>query len=399
MRIGVDLFSFDPEYSGGVSTFSLGLVEGLLANLDEDATLTLLVTPLNKNYIKKQFAGRNIKLFILKRSILNRIINRAIIYLSWLIQEYRLRYWYELFIQKTLNRGVESAVDALIVPTTVLNFYALRIPTILCIHDIQQEYHPENFTFHQRVLRWSTYRLSCYKATTIQVSSRYIQDCLLDKFKFLSPQSFLIAPEGVDISKFSVVAVDRVPKSLPNTIRQDFLFYPAQIWKHKNHEVLMRALSICRLRLGFEIPCVLTGFDYGFWKEINKTREELSLNSVYYLGRVDLQELVWLYKKCSAVLALGLHESSSLPLREGASFGKPLICADIPPNIEALDSLHLNIFEGNSPDSLAEEFLKITEKNSNIYELATQNKYLVASLSWKVIALLYLEKLKFNPKK
>jgi glycosyltransferase involved in cell wall biosynthesis len=393
VRIGIDFYAFNPEYVGGVSTFSLGLVEGLLANIAEEDELVILVSEDNEPVLVSWFHGRNVRILRISSPPLAGYINSTLTLLSWLVREYRLRYWYDRLIRRRLSEHIGNSVDALIVPTTVLNFYALGVPTILCIHDIQHEYHPENFTLRQRIARWAPYRLSAARATAIQVSSNYIRDCLLEKFTFLSQQSFMIAPEGVDRNRFSYLAGDRIPQSLPVSIHQRYVFFPAQIWKHKNHALLMYALAHFRKCTGFEMPCVLTGFDYGHWKKIEKIRDKLGLKAVFYLGRVDLPELLWIYKNCIAVLALGLHESSSLPVREGAAFGKPLICADIPPNLEIAEYLHVNLFQKNSPESLATQLVAVYNDIKNMKNLATENIDLIKTLDWEQIAPNYIARL------
>jgi glycosyltransferase involved in cell wall biosynthesis len=155
----------------------------------------------------------------------------------------------------------------------------------------------------------------------------------------------------------------------------------------------MHALAIFRTRMGFEMPCILTGHDYGHWSNIEEMRAALRLDAVYYLGRVDFAELLWLYKHCDAVLALGLHESSSLPVREGASFGKPLICADILPNVESAEYLHINLFQQDSPEALADKLVALCQNQADIQRLATMNAGLVSSLSWTVIAPAYINRL------
>lgn len=396
MRVGVDVYAFNPASSDGVSTFTLGLVNGLLANSLPGKPLVLLASQANESFFRELFAGRNVLIFRVPVPRFARHLNRIIWILSWMFREYRFRYWYELWFRRGLIRQIEAKVGALIVPTTVFNFFALRVPTILCIHDIQHEYHPENFSLHQRMLRWASYRLSCARATAIQVSSLYIQDCLREKFTFLAQHQFLVAPEGVDTNRFSEMAEDRIPKGLPSASRQGFVFYPAQIWKHKNHVLLMHALAAFRAQMGFEIPCVLTGHDYGYWQEVEKIRSALALRSVFYLGRVEFAELLWLYKHCSAVLALGLHESSSLPVREGAAFGKPLLCADILPNVESAEYLHLQLFRQDSPEALADLLVAVHKGTDNIREASAQNKAAIAELRWHVIATKYIDRLSGN---
>ncbi|MFZ8477744.1 hypothetical protein ACO1MN_15895, partial [Staphylococcus aureus] len=81
---------------------------------------------------------------------------------------------------------------------TTLPFPAARVPGILCIHDIQQEFHPEYFSLRESAARWGSYRLSCWAAFAVQASSQFVKDCLLEKFRFLAADKIFVAPEGVD---------------------------------------------------------------------------------------------------------------------------------------------------------------------------------------------------------
>ena len=396
MRIGIDLYAFNHSYSGGVSTFSLGLVEGILKSITDENELILLTSIENEKIISNLFSHLKVKIVSIHLSRSDRYLNYLIFVLSWIVSEYRLRLWFDKIFRLAIKRTIESTVDALIIPTTVMNFYNLEIPTILCIHDIQQEFHPEFFTLIDRINRWAPYRLSCYLATNIQVSSNYIKTCLIEKFKFLyGNEKFLVAPEGVDIHRFSESAPCNLPSNLSNEELNQFTLYPAQIWKHKNHKLLMYALASYREKTGSELPCVLTGQDFGYWPEVSRLKEVLKLNKVYYLGKVDFGELIWLYKNCTSVLALGLHESSSLPLREGAIFGKILICADIPQNIETAVSLNLNLFDKNNSNSLTYILLSTHAGDENHLKLAQENINKALLLQWDFVAKLYVERLKF----
>lgn len=391
-RIGLDLYSLDPEYSGGVNTFALGLLNGLYESLPKDCELKVILSKRNRKFLEKILDGRNIEIYEPSEVFFYRYINGFIVYISWLFKEFRIRYWFDKIFRKSLSRSIEAEVDALILPAVLFNFYGLKVPTILCIHDIQQEYCPQNFTFHNLVARWAPYRLSAWRAKTIQVSSNYIKQTLIEKFPFTSEKDFLVAPEGVDPQRFSLRALSKKPSGLGNGFVGKFLFYPAQIWKHKNHILLMHALAKFRDRMGFEIPSVLTGYDYGYWSEIDLVRERLGLGSVYYLGRVELSEIIWCYKNSLAVLALGRHESSSLPVREGAVFGKPLICSNIPPNIEASKHINLQLFDAESEDSLDEVISNIWFDDGSISFAAMRNIEIIRNYHWSSIAKTYIEK-------
>lgn len=393
MRIGIDLYSFRPTSSDGVSTFSLGLAVGLSECIRGKGSVVILTSAKNDKQLRERLDADSFDFFCVPVSIFARYINRIMWLLSFCFKIYRIRYWYERSFRTRLSRKIEEHVDALIVPTTVFNFFDLVIPTILCVHDIQQEFMPENFTLHQHALRWGSYRLSCDRATEIQVSSRYIKNCLLEKFNFLNEGKIFMAPEGVDRSKFSPESPDARPNFFPSANAEKFVFYPAQIWKHKNHAYLIDALVEYKHRMGKEFACVLTGGDYGYWKALAELISQSGLNEVVYLGRVDMTELLWIYKNCAAVLALGLHESSSLPIREGATFGKPLICIDIEPNLEAREYLNINVVNHDNHEDLVDILIQLESDDSSLRKVALGNLERLKKLEWSTIAHTYLDRI------
>ena len=390
MRIGIDFYGLDPEYSGGVSTFALGIAKGLLNNLQQSDSVVIFVSEKNEKHMKSMLANLPVTFIKISVGKAYRYINRMIWLLAWAIRIFKLRFWYEKYFRAHTMSVIDDLIDVLVIPTTVLNFYALKSPSILCIHDIQQEYHPELFSFNERVLRWASYRLSCWKADAIQASSNYIKDCLIEKFELINPEKVFIAHEGVDLDKFSMDIQGQRPENIISLEANGFVFYPAQLWPHKNHLLLIEALSIFRNKMGFELPCVLTGYDYGYWRLVHDRIEEHQLKSVYFLGRVSFVQLLWLYRNCNAVLALGLHESSSLPVREGAVFGRPLICSNIPPNVETQEFLHLRIVDQINPNDLAGAFVELTEDGDKMFADGSENANLVKIFDWDSIAKKYI---------
>jgi glycosyltransferase involved in cell wall biosynthesis len=285
---------------------------------------------------------------------------------------------------------IEQAVDVVIAPTAKLNFFGLKTPSILCVHDIQHEYHPELFTFAMRIARWGAYRASCWKAAAVQASSEYIRKCLLEKFPFIEPRKIFLAHEGVNVDDFLLALPPQKPRAIGDLSADTFAFYPAQLWPHKNHLLLIDALAIFLARNGSELPCVLTGHDYGLWQHIQRRVQECGLKHVHYLGRVAFPEMLWLYRNCRGVLALGIHESSSLPVREGAVFGKALICANIPPNVETQEFLRVRLFEKDKAEDLADALSELADRTSALSRESSENANLAKALDWASIAKTYL---------
>jgi glycosyltransferase involved in cell wall biosynthesis len=386
MKIGVDLCDLDPAYTGGINSFAFGLLSGLLAVRRPGDQLVLLVTGRNEAFLREKFAGSDVGFLKLPLGGLARHMDRLLILASWAAGNFKFRYWYDRIFRARMMRDVDQAVDVLAVPLGVLRFYGMRAPTLLSIHDIQQEYHPELFSLRDRIRRWAPYRLSAWRAAMVQASSHYIEDCLIEKFSFMTAQKIAVIPEGVDRQAFSLDAPGEMPSQLADLRGEDFVFYPAQIWPHKNHILLVDALAHIRDQTGVELPCVLTGHDYGHWAAVQGRIAALGLKQVRYLGRVSFPQLLWLYRNCRAVLALGMHESSSLPVREGAVFGKVLIALDIPPNREVQDHLKVTLVGGANGGDLAVALIALRQNLGQIVNDGAQNATLIRHFDWKAIA-------------
>ncbi|MBU3621114.1 glycosyltransferase [Polynucleobacter sp. CS-Odin-A6] len=390
MKIGIDFYSFNPEYSGGVHNFSIGLVDGFEKN--NLIELVIITSSKNRASLEKLFYGRQVNFITIQKKILDNHINRIIWVASWITRNINIRKLFDHYYRRKISEIIEREIDVLIVPTPTLNFYALKKHTILCIHDIQHMYYPKNFSIPQLIGRWASYRLSLEAADAIQVSSQYVKNTLSEKFNNKYTQKVFFASEGVDLERFSTSSLAIKPVKILKDLQEDefFVYYPAQLWPHKNHSMLLDALLLIKKELGKEITCILTGQDYGYGKIILNKIHKLKLEKIYVLGRVPQEEVIWLYKNCTVVLALGLHESSSLPVREGAQFGKVIVCADIPPNEEIKNQLNIELVNSKHAKELKEKLVKIHEERAGFIKRGSENSQLVKKFAWQHVVVPYL---------
>ena len=389
MRIGIDLTKLDRDYVGGVATFADGLTNGLIRSSSASDEIVVFGTSKNEKDLLARFSAPRVSVVKLYEWRGHRYLTGLLSYAGLAFGTFKFPYFYDRLFRSTVSGKIDCLVDFLIVPTTTLGLTSCRAPTILCVHDIQQEFHPEYFSLRERLSRWGRYRLSCWAASAVQASSHFVKNCLLEKFKFLSPEKIFVSAEGVDFSKFRLGA-DRQPPQMAEAIDpKNFLFYPAQLWPHKNHLLLIEALALFRDRNGYEISCILTGEDCGMGVAIAAEISRKKLSKIRYLGKVPFLELLWLYHHCRAVLALGLHESSSLPLREGAVFGKPLICSDIAPNKELAETLFLMMFSSRDAMNLTKS-IELLNSDDDGFRKSKANEEAVKCFNWDRIAKDYI---------
>ena len=108
-----------------------------------------------------------------------------------------------------------------------------------------------------------------------------------------------------------------------------YLFYPAQLWPHKNHSTILYALKQLR-ETGDDLELVLTGADTGNRQYLQALVLDLGIEDrVRFLGFVDRRTVVMLYRYAFALVYPSLFGPDNLPPLEAFALGCPVIAADL----------------------------------------------------------------------
>ena len=219
--------------------------------------------------------------------------------------------------------------------------------------DIQQEFYPEFFTQEELSHRALMYLPSCQEATAVVTLSR--QRDRASSTNTVCPRrrfTVSIRPEFRDDRGFALgLSPEQVLRKyhLPSS----YAFYPANMWPHKNHRLLLLALHRLRQRYGVRLPLVLTGDDLGQWKTLHEIAQHFQLHEqLYYLGYVAAEELTPLYAGATMVVFPSLYEGFGLPLLEAMQVGCPVAAAN--PQAFPRSSEAALLFDPRSPDCIAE---------------------------------------------
>ena len=152
---------------------------------------------------------------------------------------------------------------------------------------------------------------------------------------------------------------------------KQWFFYPAEFIPHKNHIYILDALNFLNEEKSKNINFVFTGSDGGNLSYIKKMVKDNNLgNRVKIFDYLEDNQIISLYKNCSAVVMPTYVGRSSLPLLESLFFNKKIFYAK-----DILDDelkKYVNEFDLNEPKDLAEK-LKLFDKNSN--EINTKQIY------------------------
>ncbi|MFZ4680896.1 MAG: glycosyltransferase family 4 protein [Terrimicrobiaceae bacterium] len=156
--------------------------------------------------------------------------------------------------------------------------------------------------------------------------------------QFAAKARVLPFPSSLALSDLPETATDfRIRLGVP----EKYLLVANQFWAHKNHDVVIQAMSDLRRR-GHPARVVFVGnmFDHRNSEQCvastvlqSLSRHDLGQN-VRMLGRVSHADLVSLLRHAGAVLQPSRFEGWSTTVQDAKALGRPLICSDIPTHRE-----------------------------------------------------------------
>lgn len=386
MRVGINCISLDPNYAGGINSFTLGLLAGF-ESLSGGDSFVIFANSANVHLFERWQNVPNFRLVVMDATSIRarKVLRRASVFLA----SPALYRAVSDFLFADLIRAMDSECDVLYTPTTVLLSYNSKVPNVLSMHDVQQCHYPQFFTWNELSVRRITYPLSARYATHMQASSDFLKRDLVENLPGLDARNVTVIPEGVDIELFARPAD---PSCLEKySLPRRYLFFPAQLWPHKNHITVLRALAGLKEKHGLKVPLVLTGADYSAGPLIREFIRRNGLEFVHYLGKVPFQELLALYQQAAFMITAVLYESSSLPVLESAAAGTPIIASSTPPNQELGRRLKINLFPADEADALEALLLGLWNDSAKAAEDALFNSREVEYYSWQNAAKRYME--------
>jgi glycosyltransferase involved in cell wall biosynthesis len=278
------------------------------------------------------------------------------------------------------------ALDLWFCPMTNLDPRHLPIPTVVTIADIQQEYYPEFFTRAELQARALMYGPSCQEATAVITVSEFSKRCLIEQYDLLPEKVHCVYEAGMervdDPIRLPTVEEVRRKHHLP----AGYGFYPANMWPHKNHQLLLLALHRLRQFHGMTPSLVLTGDDMGQGEQLEALAQHFQLQEqVHYLGYVPTADLPGLYRGAVMLLFPSLFEGFGIPLAEAMALGCPIAAANTGSIPEVVGDAAL-LFDPRHPDSIAAVWAQLLIDEDLRQALITRGRERATRFSWERVA-------------
>lgn len=289
MRIGVNCFLLQ-AHIGGLKQYFINLFDWLLQN-DSDNT-----------YVLFHFAHNSAELERLKSA---RWRDDAVL----------------LTDQSEIAEHV-AGLDLYFCPFGVLWPRSLPVPTVVTLVDIQEVFYPQFFTPGDLFSRALYFPASTRAADRVVTISEFSKSTIAEHHH-LDPGKIVVAYLCADAA-YLESGGDTSQVELPFS---RFVFFPANRWPHKNHDVLLRALRILSAH-GETVPAVFTGFDMpNGYPLLDKAREYGVSDLIFAPGYVNVAQMAWLFRSAEMLVFPSLFEGFGMPPVEAMASGCPVVAS------------------------------------------------------------------------
>ncbi len=233
------------------------------------------------------------------------------------------------------------------------------MPTVQTLCDVQHRDLPHLFSRVERLYRRLFYERAARKADAIVTISHFAKQTIVEHLK-ISPEKVFTAHLAVDVDQFTTNL----------GTREDFVFYPARGWAHKNHAKLFDAMRLLRTERP-ELRLVLTG---GGLEHLTDVPENVEVK-----GLVRFSELLDLYRKAKCLVFPSLYEGFGLPPLEAMASGCP-VAASTAGSLPEVCGDAAVMFDPNSPRAIADGIIDAIARTN---ELQTKGFQQVKKFTWE----------------
>jgi glycosyltransferase involved in cell wall biosynthesis len=267
----------------------------------------------------------------------------------------------DVLVAQSLKRHNVAAVFGLCIP-----YRYDGIPTLSWVYDFQHVHMPGMFSLRDRLDRYWSFLLTAKMSTRVLLMSESVKR----DFEWVFPKYAHKARVLKTASYISESLYEADLKSVCRLYRlpDKFVYLPNQFWKHKNHEIVFKALKLLKER-GIDVFTVCSGYQRDkrhpryFDELLGKVREWKIQDQVRFLGLIPQDHVFQLMRQSLCVLNPSLFEGFGLSVDEARSIGKKMLLSDIAPHREQ-NIPWASFFDPTDFEDLADKLKRIWQDHS-----------------------------------
>jgi glycosyltransferase involved in cell wall biosynthesis len=309
-----------PE-EGGKFQYSLSILKAL-EDQDKFKVSAYYTNALWEEYIPASF----VKSTLVKIRLFSQIVRKLIPFVPILLPLWRRAARYMDPIHKII---LGDNPDMIIYPHNNSFAYEIPLPAMIPVFDLMHRYEKNFPELTQRSgyrIREYHYKMIGKYSKAVLVDSKVGLEHTIDSYGMNQGKVYILpytSPSYIYDTVDSNQVLDKY--NLP----ERFIFYPAQLWQHKNHLALIEAIDIMQEE-GHTVNAVFVGAGKNNHKTILSKISELNLeNQIYLIDYVSNAEIIGLYKKAEALVMPTFLGPTNIPPLEAFALGCPVIVSNV----------------------------------------------------------------------
>ena len=324
-KINIAIF-LDSELSYGGSYQYQYRILSIIKNNNKNNNNIIFKFYSNKENAPSNFKDLGIEIKIIKENIFQKIHRIALSNLNYFNFQTKIKNQYTK-IEKVLKSDNIDLIYFLF--PSALSLSIINIPYIFTLYDMA---HLRNLEFPEvssnRIfeIRENLYSNSLKKAQKVIVASKFEKKLATEKYK-LDESRVIVLKYLPNIKEIKNLEYLDIKKKY--NLKNDYIFYPAQFWPHKNHIYILKAVKILRQNYNISIDVMFSGSDKGNLQYILESAKLLGIEDlVHYLGFVKNNEIPFLYNQSLSLVMPTYLGPSNIPPLEAFAYETPVCYPD-----------------------------------------------------------------------
>jgi len=279
-----------------------------------------------------------------------------------------------------------AGVDVVHAPAYTAPFWS-PVPTVLTIHDVSYELHPQWYPYRRDWARRTFYRCSAHAAAHILTVSAFSASEITAAYR-IPPERITVAPLGVDRA-FASDGSD-AGDALPPQVAPPYLLHVGDLHERRNLAMLADAVLAARR----EVPAlslVLVGTDRGVAAGLRAAAERAGApEALLHVTSIGDRQLCALYRQATAFAYPSMYEGFGLPLLEAMASGAPVVAAAAASIPEVVGDAAL-LLDPHAREAWTQAIVAIARDRERRARMGDAGRRRAAAFSWARTARLTLE--------
>ncbi len=315
MNIGI-VTDFYLKSGGGINFASSELETFKNLEATYKAKINFYYIAANKesfNVLKKEYDNT---IYFNKDSLLNQIslFLNSINSIRKFIHKFKLNF-FENFLKR------KNITFLIFVTPSKLVYFCRNINFISTLWELQHKTHPylaeyKNIYFDLKERDSIAKFISLYSYAILVGTKKSAED--FSKF-YCCDKSRIIEKytQSIIVNKAKKLKIKKIDEQ-----KEEYIFYPAQFWSHKNHLFIVDAFNEIK-KNNINLKCIFTGSDKGYLKKIKQRIDKKQLNNFFiFYDYLSDEEIIKLYMNCKAVIIPSVIGTYTFPHVEAFYFEK-----------------------------------------------------------------------------